>query len=166
MEKLNRYRAEEKEKSANKEEMYQPRHNYSGYLKKSTWMYFKDKINNKKSEPINYSQNDRKNIFWKNHCLLMGYSGDNYCGMQYNPNVPTIENELFNAMHKHDWITQENKEKPWTIQFQRGSRTDRGVSAVRQVCSLWLRAFLLFILIIFVSCNDIILNYFPFQPLR
>lgn len=142
MEEVISQRAEAKADKANRvnaADKYKPRHNFSGYLKKSTWVTHKPEAEEHKPEKYDAG---RKNIYWKNHCLLMGYSGDNYCGMQYNPNVPTIENELFNAMLRQKWITEENKVKPWTIAFQRGSRTDTGVSAVRQVCSLWLREYL------------------------
>lgn len=69
----------------------------------------------------------------------MGFSGTKYSGMQYNKDCETIEDNLFRAMLKTEWITEENMRKPWTIEFQRGSRTDRGVSAARQCCSLLLR---------------------------
>lgn len=131
--------ATKREKLIIKDE-YKPRHGYSGYLKKSSWAPLKDKELETKTTLQSQEDNGLR-LFRKNHCLLMGYSGDRYKGMQYNPGVPTIESELFDAMEKNKWVTKENKQNPHTIQFQRGSRTDSGVSAVRQVCSLWLREF-------------------------
>lgn len=71
--------------------------------------------------------------------MLLGYSGAKYYGMQRNPGMNTIEEELFKAMHKHKWITDESFESSQVICFQRAARTDKGVSAARQVCSIKLR---------------------------
>lgn len=71
--------------------------------------------------------------------MLLGYSGAKYYGMQRNPGMATIEEELFKAMHKHQWITDESFETSQVVCFQRAARTDKGVSAARQVCSIKLR---------------------------
>ncbi|KAH0822550.1 hypothetical protein GEV33_000205 [Tenebrio molitor] len=68
--------------------------------------------------------------------VLLGYSGTNYYGMQRNPNTPTIEEELFQSLYKNKYISQENFTQVQTMQFQRAARTDKGVSAARQVVSL------------------------------
>lgn len=76
--------------------------------------------------------------------MMLGYLGQNYHGMQKNPETKTIESELFYAMKKAGIIPEDYDESgPNLIQFQRGSRTDKGVSAVRQVVSLKLRKYLL-----------------------
>lgn len=131
-----------------KRDVYHPRIKYSGFLRNSTWIY-----KNADAEPLETSESaqmkddvsenkhegDPRFVYWKKFALLMGFSGTNYMGMQFNPNVPTIEDSLFQAMLKNKWITEENFKHPWTVEFQRGSRTDRGVSAARQCCSLLLR---------------------------
>lgn len=66
----------------------------------------------------------------------MGYCGKNYYGMQRNPGMKTIEEELLLAMKKHDWIPQEWYEAPQRAGFQRAARTDKGVSAARQCVSV------------------------------
>ncbi|KAJ3666707.1 hypothetical protein Zmor_002141 [Zophobas morio] len=68
--------------------------------------------------------------------LLLGYSGTNYYGMQRNPNTPTIEEEFFQSLYQNKYISEENFSQVQTMQFQRAARTDKGVSAARQVVSL------------------------------
>ncbi|KAL5273675.1 PUS1 family protein [Megaselia abdita] len=72
----------------------------------------------------------------KKSVLLMGYSGANYFGMQRNPGQKTIEEDLFVAMFKNKWITEESFNQAQYANFQRAARTDKGVSASRQICSM------------------------------
>uniref|UniRef100_A0A1L8E088 Pseudouridylate synthase 1 homolog n=1 Tax=Nyssomyia neivai TaxID=330878 RepID=A0A1L8E088_9DIPT len=72
----------------------------------------------------------------KKSVVLLGYVGKDYYGMQRNPDVKTVEEELLSAMLKHKWITEEAYNMPQSIGFQRAARTDKGVSAVRQCVSL------------------------------
>lgn len=51
----------------------------------------------------------------------------------------TIEEDLMTALFKSNLITQEAFDQPQTMQFQRAARTDKGVSAVRQIVSLKMR---------------------------
>ncbi|EFN89459.1 tRNA pseudouridine synthase A [Harpegnathos saltator] len=67
---------------------------------------------------------------------MLGYLGKNYYGMQRNPGMKTIEEDLVNALLKANLITTEQFENLRTINFQRAARTDKGVSAVRQIVSL------------------------------
>ncbi|CAG2064462.1 unnamed protein product, partial [Timema podura] len=53
-----------------------------------------------------------------------------------NPGMQTIEEELINSMLKADLISEEAFTTPQQMQFQRAARTDKGVSAARQVVSL------------------------------
>lgn len=77
------------------------------------------------------------------HCLMMGYSGTKYFGMQYQcHDITTIEGVLLEAMVNSKWIDDEARRHPSRMQFCYGSRTDRGVSALRQCCSILLREFL------------------------
>lgn len=71
--------------------------------------------------------------------VLLGYSGVKYCGMQRNLGIQTIEEELLKAMRKNNWINDTAFNTPQHIMFQRAARTDKGVSACRQVISLKLR---------------------------
>lgn len=59
-----------------------------------------------------------------------------------NPGVPTIEEELLKALFDAKYITEEDFANQQSAQFQRSSRTDKGVSAARQVVSLKLRKYL------------------------
>lgn len=122
---------------------YKPRFEYNGYLKNSHWRYFDEetklKLKNKDNiEPteaeIKYRERKKRKF-----CLLLGFCGTNYYGMQYNITVNTIEDMLLGAMLKNEWILDEHKQKPHLLEFQHGSRTDRGVSAARMNCSLLLR---------------------------
>uniref|UniRef100_A0A158R5Y5 Pseudouridylate synthase 1 homolog n=1 Tax=Syphacia muris TaxID=451379 RepID=A0A158R5Y5_9BILA len=68
--------------------------------------------------------------------MLLSYSGKRYFGMQLQKDAPTIEGCLLDAMYKCSYITEEQKNRPYSFYFQRASRTDRSVSALRQVCSM------------------------------
>jgi tRNA pseudouridine38-40 synthase len=70
---------------------------------------------------------------------LLAYSGVNFFGMQRNPEMKTIEDELLKAMLKNEWINEEGFNQPQDLLFQRAARTDKGVSAVQQVVSMKLR---------------------------
>ena len=62
-----------------------------------------------------------------------------------NPGVPTIEDELMKALSKAQAIPESLRDNLGKLQFQRCARTDKGVSAARQVVSLK------------ISDNDVIL---------
>ncbi|XP_014203245.2 tRNA pseudouridine synthase A [Copidosoma floridanum] len=72
----------------------------------------------------------------RNFAMMLGYLGKDYYGMQRNPKIDTIEEQLIKAMYKANLITSEAVEVIQNINFQRAARTDKGVSAVRQVVSL------------------------------
>lgn len=77
-----------------------------------------------------------KRIPKRKFALLMGFSGSGYYGMQINKEFPTIELDLFRALRKLGVINAEEAVTPGLFDFQRAARTDKGVSAVKQVCSL------------------------------
>lgn len=79
----------------------------------------------------------------RNYALMLGYLGKNYCGMQRNTGIPTIEEDLIEAMFKAGLINNKGLDALQLIGFQRSSRTDKGVSAAKQVCSLKLRKLIL-----------------------
>lgn len=118
---------------------YTSRFQYNGYAKKSHWHYYDENGPNKSRAPETELQLHYKRRKKHKYCLLMAFAGGNYFGMQYNVSVNTIEDRLLNAMVKNQWILEEHLEKPWLVEFQRGSRTDRGVSAARQNVSAILR---------------------------
>lgn len=129
-----------------KKDAYKPR--YDGRAKKRNWV---DYNRNAETQAVdeaaiaekraNFNPADR--IKRKKCCLLLGYSGVNYFGMQRNPEMKTIEEDLLAAMLKVNWITEDAYKQAQTIQFQRAARTDKGVSAARQCVSLKLRKNLL-----------------------
>lgn len=75
----------------------------------------------------------------KNHAMLLGYVGKDYYGMQRNPRMKTIEEDLVIALLKANLINSGHFDNIRIINFQRAARTDKGVSAIRQVVSLKLR---------------------------
>ncbi|XP_063540508.1 pseudouridylate synthase 1 homolog isoform X1 [Cydia strobilella] len=72
----------------------------------------------------------------KKMAMLLGYCGVDYYGMQRNPGVRTIEEDLLKALLEAKYINEEDFTTQQNTQFQRSSRTDKGVSASRQVVSL------------------------------
>jgi len=67
--------------------------------------------------------------------VFLSYSGKGYHGLQINGGVPTIERELLGAMVSTALLSEEERAKPQLVMFQRAARTDKGVSAARQVVS-------------------------------
>ncbi|RXG69286.1 tRNA pseudouridine synthase A, mitochondrial [Armadillidium vulgare] len=72
----------------------------------------------------------------KKFVLLLSYCGKGYLGMQRNPGYKTIEDDVLNAMFQANLIKEEGVICPQSIRFQRAARTDKGVSAVRQIISV------------------------------
>ncbi|XP_055848984.1 pseudouridylate synthase 1 homolog isoform X2 [Episyrphus balteatus] len=103
-------------------------------IKKRQWVESKLTEEEIAAKRANFDPADR--IKRKKCALLMGYCGADYYGMQRNPGMQTIEEDLFNAMLKHKWITEEGFNQAQQTQFQRAARTDKGVSAARQICSI------------------------------
>ncbi|XP_075146248.1 pseudouridine synthase 1 isoform X2 [Haematobia irritans] len=101
-------------------------------LKRRKWVDWNEEKSDAKRPPFNPADRIKR----KKTAILLGYSGAKYFGMQRNPGMATIEEELFKAMHKNKWITDESYEQAQLCMFQRAARTDKGVSAARQVCSI------------------------------
>lgn len=73
--------------------------------------------------------------------LLFGYIGERYCGLQWNhdPERPTVEEALLRALYECDMISLTNMSNPKVMQllnFERASRTDKGVHALCNVVSV------------------------------
>ncbi|KAK9873223.1 hypothetical protein WA026_021715 [Henosepilachna vigintioctopunctata] len=111
---------------------------YNGKTKKRQWQ--DRKSDDAKKLKINTTSGDSNNvgekIKRKKFAMLLGYCGVDYYGMQRNPKMQTIEEELLKALFKVNVITEESFNVVQNMQFQRAARTDKGVSAVRQVVSL------------------------------
>ncbi|CAH1159409.1 unnamed protein product [Phaedon cochleariae] len=119
---------------------------YDGRTKKRQW----EDRRTDKGEGLQIKSDDPKKVKVENDqtekvvdkvkrrkfALLMGYSGAEYYGMQRNPNTRTIEEDLFKALLKTELINEECYTQVQNMQFQRAARTDKGVSAVRQIVSL------------------------------
>lgn len=56
-----------------------------------------------------------------------------------NKGTKTVEEELLLALKSNNLITDEGFDQIQTMNFQRAARTDKGVSALRQIISLLLR---------------------------
>ena len=127
------------EKVEQNNEVKQKRHKakqekYNGKAKRRDWIQETEEAKKLRLEnPVT------ERIKRKKALVLLGYSGVNYSGMQRNPEVKTVEEELLKAMLKNDWINEEGFKSPQQAFFQRAARTDKGVSAARQVVSLKLR---------------------------
>lgn len=161
-ESMQKYASSKKSKQGNKvKEKYQPRFEYSGFVKNTRWVYLKDvnlgeqkaenEVNDEyidKLKILGQSETDdtvakeslkRSNL--KKYCVVVAFSGANYVGMQWNRDIPTVERFLFKAMLKNNWVTAMNVQRPSSCEFQHGSRTDKGVSAAQMCISLRLRKY-------------------------
>lgn len=67
--------------------------------------------------------------------------------MNRNNGAKTIEEDIMVALKKIDVVNDEEFQKQQLVNFQRAARTDKGVSAIRQVLSL-LMSKLIFILLL------------------
>lgn len=110
---------------------------YDGRWKKRRWENRRDDDNDTKRVRTNPEERVKK----RKYCMLMGYAGANYYGMQRNPDVNTIEEELLKVLFKNKLINEDGFKQSQNINFQRAARTDKGVSAARQCCSMKLRKF-------------------------
>lgn len=110
------------------------RQKYDGRSKKRRWEFNRRDDNVKR---VRINPEDR--VKRRKYLLLLGFAGGNYVGMQRNPGVNTIEEEILKAMFKNNMITEEAFNQPQYTHFQRAARTDKGVSAARQCISLKLR---------------------------
>eukprot|EP00116_Pleurobrachia_bachei_P004482 sb/3464744/ len=74
----------------------------------------------------------------KKYAVLMGFCGEAYRGMAYQadqPGIKTVEEELIKALSAAKLVRPENAKELRKMYFQRASRTDKGVSAARQIVS-------------------------------
>ncbi|XP_031770468.2 pseudouridylate synthase 1 homolog isoform X2 [Galleria mellonella] len=88
------------------------------------------------SEEKKLCEKTAERIKRKKMAMLLGYCGVDYYGMQRNPGVRTIEEDLLKALYETKYITEDDYKNQQNAHFQRSSRTDKGVSAARQVVSM------------------------------
>ncbi|XP_077232193.1 uncharacterized protein LOC143867347 [Tasmannia lanceolata] len=69
-------------------------------------------------------------------CLLLSYCGKNYQGMQRNPGTNTVEEFLLSALKETTLIPEDHYHRPQLMYFQRAARTDKSVSAIKQIVSM------------------------------
>ncbi|XP_061379850.1 pseudouridylate synthase 1 homolog isoform X2 [Danaus plexippus] len=107
--------------------------NRTRYKRRRQW---DDRKENGESQEKKTCDKPFERIKRKKMAMLLGYCGVDYYGMQRNPGVPTIEEDLLKALYEAKYITEDDFNNQQNAQFQRSSRTDKGVSAARQVVSL------------------------------
>lgn len=98
-------------------------------------IYEANKITSNKESKI-YSAKTIQDM--KKYVLMFSYLGKGYYGLQRNLDLPTVEGELLRAMYKAGIIPEKHYLDPYQMWFQKASRTDKGVSALRQIVSLFL----------------------------
>jgi tRNA pseudouridine38-40 synthase len=125
---------EQKEKKLEKMQAKPRKERYNGKFKRRDWVEETEEAKKARLEAFPPDKVKRKKAL-----VLLGYSGVNYHGMQRNPDVKTIEEAFQTVMLKHGWMNEEGFNNPQQAFFQRAARTDKGVSAARQVVSLKLR---------------------------
>lgn len=98
----------------------------------------------KKTVPAKIKSRKRKFDFSKYETRFVAfrfaYLGWNYNGLSYQQEptpLPTVEEQILNAMAKSKMITNAD---PYCCDFSRCGRTDKGVSALNQVISLNIRS--------------------------
>ena len=107
---------------------------YTNYV--SFFFFFREFEGIKDAEGNILPKSERKP---KRKCAVMlGYCGTGYNGLQIqnDPNVKTIERDLYTALHKAGAISLENSLDLKKSGFQRCARTDKGVHAAGNVVSL------------------------------
>lgn len=68
--------------------------------------------------------------------LLIAYLGTNYSGFQINENQKTVQAEIELALYKARFVQKSNFGFPHKYSWSTSGRTDKGVHACAQVCSM------------------------------
>lgn len=79
---------------------------------------------------------DRSNFSKKKMALLLGYLGSKYSGFQINGKQNTIQAQLELALFRSNLISSANFGYPAKYAWSTSGRTDKGVHACAQVCSV------------------------------
>jgi tRNA pseudouridine(38-40) synthase len=72
----------------------------------------------------------------RKYAVCFGYLGTNYSGLQANPDAETIEKEVERALFLAGGLQDSNFGNLQKLQWTRAARTDRGVHANGQCCSM------------------------------
>mmetsp|Transcript_22185 Transcript_22185/g.47027 ORF Transcript_22185/g.47027 Transcript_22185/m.47027 type:complete len:583 (-) Transcript_22185:15-1763(-) len=72
----------------------------------------------------------------KKVALFLGFLGTKYGGFQANPDQRTLQAEIELALYRSGMITKTNFGTPHKYSWSNSARTDKGVHACAQVCSL------------------------------
>lgn len=75
---------------------------YDGRSKRRQW----EDLNETEEAKKQRMEQSEERIKRRKSLVLLGYSGVNYCGMQRNLGIHTVEEELLKAMLKHKWINE------------------------------------------------------------
>lgn len=78
---------------------------YDGRSKRRKWEHDESE----EAKRLRLEESGGERIKRRKALVLLGYSGVNYCGMQRNLGIETIEEELLKAMLKHKWINDLGK---------------------------------------------------------
>jgi tRNA pseudouridine(38-40) synthase len=68
--------------------------------------------------------------------LLIGYVGESYAGFQINPGVKSIQAQIELALYEAGFLSDLNFGFPHKYGWSNSARTDKGVHACAQVCSV------------------------------
>lgn len=78
------------------------------------------------SSCVESSGDIEKKLKPKKYAVCFMYCGKGYFGLQKNPGVKTIEEDLLKACLEVGLINEDDFNNPQSIMFQRAARTDKG----------------------------------------
>ena len=79
---------------------------------------------------------DDEKLLKRKAALLLGFLGTKYGGFQVNMNQRTLQSEVELALFKAGMLKELNFGRPFKYSWSTSARTDKGVHACAQVCSL------------------------------
>mmetsp|Transcript_13959 Transcript_13959/g.26266 ORF Transcript_13959/g.26266 Transcript_13959/m.26266 type:complete len:524 (+) Transcript_13959:330-1901(+) len=82
------------------------------------------------------AENNNSKLPKRKVALLLQFVGTNYSGMQINEGKRTIQAEIELALYKAGMLTKPNFGYPKKYSWSNSARTDKGVHACAQVCSV------------------------------
>ncbi|TPX38144.1 hypothetical protein SmJEL517_g00141 [Synchytrium microbalum] len=92
------------------------------------------------------ASNKQQKLAKHRYAILFGYNGKKYHGLQMHDvsadakELKTIESELLKAMHTARLVSDENAESMKKISISRSARTDKGVSACRNLIAVKIKS--------------------------
>jgi len=89
-----------------------------------------EETNDKEGRVIDNDTQKRKVV------LLLGFLGTKYGGFQINPEQRTLHAEIELALYRSGMVSKSNFGTPHKYSWSNSARTDKGVHACAQVCSL------------------------------